>query len=291
MTTTDDLLRRGLEGRPPRMCLVLDRTFQGLPDTAHGGSVLAAVDAAVRWPGPRHLAGVYRRRVPIATSLRLTLEDGDETTRFELSDAATVLVDGTVARVNSGAAAPAVEEPAAAADHTAASDAALTGHPLPISTTCFVCGTDNAAGLHARFAFDDATVAGHWPSREAFRGADGGLAPVALTSLLDEAAFWLGALATGESGMTTDLRIVLHRPVPLGSAITVAGARASVRPRAEDPRYQVTAVAARDQDGHLVATGAITFVAVRGAARRLVNGLLARNPPVVLKRVFPDYTP
>jgi acyl-coenzyme A thioesterase PaaI-like protein len=274
------------------MRLVLDRTFQGLPDTAHGGSVLAAVDAAAGWPGPRRLAGVYRRRVPVATSLQLALEEGDGTTGFELSDGAAVLVDGIVARLDSGAETASVaEDPTAVADHTAgASDATRAGHPLPISTTCFVCGTDNGAGLHAQFAFDDATVAGHWPCREALRGADGGLAPVALTSLLDEAAFWLGALATGESGMTTDLRIVLHHPVLLGSAITVTGARASVRPRADDPRYQVTSVAARDHDGKLVATGEITFVAVRGSARRLVTGLLARNPPAVLKRVFPDYT-
>jgi hypothetical protein len=286
MTTTDDLLRRGLEGGRPQMRLVLDRTFQGLPDCAHGGSVLAAVDAGVGWPGPRRLAGVYRRRVPVATSLQLTLQDGDETTTFELSDGATVLVDGTVAHADSAEARAGVAaEPATAAD-----DTARAGHPLPISTTCFVCGTDNAAGLHAQFAFDDATVAGHWPSGEAFRGVDGRLAPVALTSLLDEAAFWLGALATGESGMTTDLRIALHGAVPFGTVITVAGDRALVRPRADDSRYRVTSVAARDQDGQVVATGEITFVAVRGAARRLVTGLLARNPPAVLKRVFPDYT-
>jgi len=39
-----------------------------------------------------------------------------------------------------------------------------------------------------------------WQPRAPFRRADGSLAPAALTTLLDEAAFWLGALATGESG-------------------------------------------------------------------------------------------
>ena len=41
--------------------------------------------------------------------------------------------------------------------------------------------------------------------------------------------------------------------------------------------------------GRLVASAAITFVAVRGAARRLAAGMLAVNPPELLRRVFPGY--
>ena len=121
-----------------------------------------------------------------------------------------------------------------------------------------------------------------------FRAADGTLAPVALTTLLDEAAFWLGALATGESGMTTELRVTLHGRAPRRRRRSPSpGARASARPRAGDARYWDTAVAARDAGGRLVASAAITFVAVRGAARRLVTGMLAVNAPDVLRRVFP----
>ncbi|MEK7385458.1 MAG: hypothetical protein AABZ83_03365 [candidate division NC10 bacterium] len=39
----------------------------------------------------------------------------------------------------------------------------------------------------------------------------------------------------------------------------------------------------------LVASATITFVAVRGGARKLVAGLLAMNTPDVLRRVFPAY--
>jgi hypothetical protein len=39
-----------------------------------------------------------------------------------------------------------------------------------------------------------------------------------------------------------------------------------------------------------VATARITFVAVRGAARRLVTGMLAMNDPACVRRVFPAYT-
>src|SRR5262249_90438 len=43
-------------------------------------------------------------------------------------------------------------------------------------------------------------------------------------------------------------------------------------------------------NGGVGATARITFVAVRGAARRLVTGLLAMNDPVCVQRVFPAYT-
>jgi hypothetical protein len=40
----------------------------------------------------------------------------------------------------------------------------------------------------------------------------------------------------------------------------------------------------------VVATAHITFVVVRGAARRLVSGMLAINDPECVRRVFPGYT-
>ncbi|PYN74990.1 MAG: hypothetical protein DMD97_16080 [Candidatus Rokuibacteriota bacterium] len=128
-----------------------------------------------------------------------------------------------------------------------------------------------------------------WRPRDGFRRADGSLAPAALTALLDEAAFWLGALKTGESGMTTELRVTLHGPAPFGSPVVVRGARAAVQARAGDQRYWDTDVEARI-DGAVVATAGITFVAVRGAARRLVTGMLAINDPARVQRVFPAYT-
>ena len=69
----------------------------------------------------------------------------------------------------------------------------------------------------------------------------------------------------------------------------MSAARASVRQRNEDPRYQETEIVAR-AGGHVVATARITFVVVRGAARRLVGGMLAINDPECVQRVFPAYT-
>jgi acyl-coenzyme A thioesterase PaaI-like protein len=281
--TATDALRRALDGRGAERVLTLDAAFSGLPDTAHGGSVLAAFDAVAGRSGPRELAGHYLKRVPLATPLRLRVEPAPDGCRLELFDDHTVLVSGGVTGVHAERAV----EPASG--HPAPTPPLDDAMPLPISAGCFACGLDNPLGLAVSLRADATTVGGTWMPRPGFRLADGTLAPVALTTLLDEAAFWLGALATGESGMTTELRVTLHTSAVAEGPITVSGLRSAVQARPADARYWDTAVAARDAAGRLVASAAITFVAVRGAARRLVTGMLAVNTPDVLRHVFPAY--
>ena len=307
MTPIDSVLRRSLDDRSGDLILTLDPAFQGLPDTAHGGSILAAVDARAGLTGPRHIDGVYRKRVPVGVPLALVHERTEATHTFVLRDATSVLVDARVVPAADGdrCAPGPLRDPlllgVARRDARDTSDVgsvarvveegsggAARPHPLPVSRTCFACGIDNTLGLHVRLGFDDEVVAGTWRPREPFRSADGTLTSIALTTLCDEAAFWLGALATGESGMTTSLAVTLHRAVPFGRALTVAGARAAARPQA-DPRYWDTEVLVRTEDRTLVASARITFVVVRGAARRLVLGMLAMNDPAVVARVFPAY--
>jgi hypothetical protein len=278
MTTTDAVLRRGIEGRGDDRILTIDPVFQGLPDTAHGGSVLAVFDALLPGDGDRAVRGVYRRRVPLGVPLRLVTARAAGGLDCRLLDASDgLLVDGRVESVSEGRAAP-----------RAIGDAPR--HGLPVSISCLACGVDNPLGLRARLGFDDAVVAGRWQPRETL-ASGAWLAPVAITTLLDEAAFWLGALASGESGMTTELSVTLRHRVPFGTAITVGGRRAAVRPVADDPRYWTTDVCAWDDAGALVAEARVTFVAVRGAARRLAAWLLDVNPAPVVKRVFPAYCP
>jgi len=203
MTTIEAMLRRAIEASGPDLILTLDAVFQGLPDTAHGGSVLAVFDALAGASGAREVSGIYRRRVPLGAPMTIARARSDADETFSLTDGTGVLVDG---RVAPAAAAP-PSRPAADGDGA---------QPLPISRTCFACGTDNALGLRAELAFDADAVRTTWRPRDAFRRADGSLAPAALTTLLDEAAFWLGALKTGESGMTTELRVTLHGAAPFG---------------------------------------------------------------------------
>jgi acyl-coenzyme A thioesterase PaaI-like protein len=234
MTTIDATLRHALEVSGPDLILTLDPALQGLPETAHGGAVLAVFDTLAGAIAPREVSGIYRRRVPLGLPLTLRRAREDSAEAFVLSDqAGGVLVDGRVALLASPA-----ENGALRPDGNGAA------HPLPISRTCFACGTDNELGLRARLAFDADAVRATWQPRAPFRRADGSLAPAALTTLLDEAAFWLGALATGESGMTTELRVALHHPAPYEAPVTVTGARAAVRPRHDDARYQDTEIVA-----------------------------------------------
>lgn len=278
MGSTHAALVRGLLRRRDDWILTLDPAFQGLPDTAHGGTVLAAFHLAT---GIERAAvrGLYRRRVPVGEPLHLSLtRDGDDLT-CRLTDDAGALVDGHVRALD-----PSRPDEGEAPLKFSVDD----GDPVPISRSCFACGIDNALGLRAQLRHDPAAVGGVWRP-EANHHVDGVLTPVALMALLDEAAFWLGALASGEAGMTTDLAVTLLGPVPFGAPITVAGLRSTVRARADDRRYWDTRVAAWDDGGRRVAEAAITFVAVRGAARRLVTGMLSMNPPDRVRRVFPTH--
>ena len=94
--STHAILQRAARGDGAARVVTLDPAFQGLPDTAHGGTVLALFDAVAATAGARTLAGVYRRRVPLATPLALAIDR--DATRFRLSDGGTLLVDGVVER-------------------------------------------------------------------------------------------------------------------------------------------------------------------------------------------------
>jgi hypothetical protein len=277
MTTIDATLRGAVSGAGTGLTLTLDPAFQGLPESAHGGSLLALYDALAARGGARTLRGRYLRRVPVGVPLAFTMTRDAGAAAFSVAEHdGTVLADGRVV------------EPETLADGIVpapGAEAAL----LPVSLSCLACGLENSRGLRAQLTFDSRIVGGAWTPRPEFRADHGRLSPIALTTLLDEAAFWLGALASGESGMTTDLAITLHADAPSDAPVLISGERGATRPRADDPRYWETQASARDEAGRLLATAAITFVAVRGAARKLVTGLLAINPPEVVRRAFPAY--
>jgi hypothetical protein len=281
MSTIDATLRGAVRGAGDALTLTLDPAFQGLPETAHGGSVLGLFDLLAARRGARRLRGRYLRRVPLALPLALTLTRDARTLSCRVAElGGTALVEGQV--TDPGSDAPATSGRGGLAP---ASDPG----PLPVSLTCFACGIDNPRGLNAQLTADAGAVTGVWTPRQDFRGDDGRLSTVALTTLLDEAAFWLGALASGESGMTTELTVTLHGDPTADGDVHMCGERARARARADDPRYWDTQVGAFDATGRALASAAITFVAVRGAARRLVTGMLAINPADVVRRAFPAY--
>src|SRR5215475_2028736 len=98
MITIDATLRHALEVSGRDLILTLDPALQGLPETAHGGSVLAVFDALAGTAGPRELTGLYRRRVPLGVPLNLRRSHEDSSETFVLCDQTdVVLVGGRVA--------------------------------------------------------------------------------------------------------------------------------------------------------------------------------------------------
>src|SRR5437867_7733625 len=98
MSAIDATLRHALEVSGPDLVLTLDPALQGLPDAAHGGSVLAVFDALAGATAPREVAGIYRRRVPLGLPLTLRRSHEDSIETFALCDQSdAVLVDGRVA--------------------------------------------------------------------------------------------------------------------------------------------------------------------------------------------------
>ena len=95
--STHAILQRATSGDGATRVVTLDARFQGLPGAAHGGTVLALFDAVASATGVRTIAGVYRRRVPLATPLELVVDRDRDATRLRLSDGVTLLVDGVVA--------------------------------------------------------------------------------------------------------------------------------------------------------------------------------------------------
>src|SRR5262245_53675964 len=98
MTTIDATLRHALEVSGHDLILTLDPALQGLPETAHGGSVLAIFDSLTATTTPREISGLYRRRVPLGVPLTLVRTRDEASETFVLSDqSGAVLVDGRVA--------------------------------------------------------------------------------------------------------------------------------------------------------------------------------------------------
>jgi acyl-coenzyme A thioesterase PaaI-like protein len=87
-----------------------------------------------------------------------------------------------------------------------------------ISRMCMVCGTDNEAGLHARFYnLDGGELLGLFDAREIHQGypgrLHGGIASTMLDNITDPNAF----------GVTVELTVRFRKPVPLDGPVRAIG--------------------------------------------------------------------
>lgn len=95
-----------------------------------------------------------------------------------------------------------------------------------ISRMCIVCGTENTAGLHARFyELDNGELAGVFTPREEHQGYPGRLHGGIASTILDEAIGRTISLTDPSAwGVTIELTVRYRKPVPLGSEV-IAHAR------------------------------------------------------------------
>jgi hypothetical protein len=267
--------------------LTLAATLQGFPETAHGGAVLAAFDqVAARWlnatGASRMVTAQVQKSIPLQTSLRLAGQAlGGEIT-LTLGDGGKPMARCRVTRDVTEAAPP-------LNGWSGPPDESLG---FPTARGCLACGGENPVGLRVRLRFDDRWVWSEYRPSETYRTSDGRIAPALFTVLLDEMAWWLGALATGEAGVTTDIRIALRRPAhPFGEPLLAVGPRDCVAVTDEKGHFWKTETFVLAADGTLLASGAIVFASSRVYSKRLIPQLLKTNPPESLRPIFPGHIP
>ena len=94
-----------------------------------------------------------------------------------------------------------------------------------ISRMCMVCGTENTAGLHARFfELEGGELAGVFTPRDEHQGYPGRLHGGIASTVLDETMGRAINLTDPDAwGVTVELTVRYRRPVPLGSEIVARG--------------------------------------------------------------------
>ncbi len=279
--TIEDALREAL-AEATRGRVTFRRDFQGFPGTVHGGAVGALFYRTTTPQPPVRLRLDLRRGVPTEIPLRLTTGSAGGVARLALLQGERRLADATLARD--------VElprEPSAVVTAWARPSRTPSGQ-IPGTATCLACGSANALGLQIRFFFDERFVWREYTPREEYRAADGSVHPALATIVLDELGWWLGALAKGECGVTTEVTITVFRELPFGPLLAL-GDRAAVR-AAEDPRGRDCRAEGllATGTGEVLAAGEVRFTGSRAYTKRLVRPFLETTDPETLFHLFPS---
>jgi hypothetical protein len=164
------------------------------------------------------------------------------------------------------------------------------GWILPMSEDCLACGSRNPLGLQTALRFDDegvwARVAPRPPWLAEPGRAHAALAPV----LLDEVAWWLGALTMREGGLTNRIQITLGAgPLPAAGPLLAAGRFADVAPVDRKRTFWRTSTALLDADGAVLATATIVFRGGTEYSARQIPFFRTRAEPAAFARMFPNY--
>src|SRR5262249_58366553 len=239
------------------------RLLQSWPGIVHGGGVVALLDAAAAALGgsarPRTLQGRLASPLPLETDLDLDGLAGPDGTTFTVRLGGQTLTSGTV-------------RPLARADAAARWPGAAVGPALPTSDDCLACGARNPIGLRAELSFDEVGVWTRLLPTDAWRRGDGRVHPAVAPVLLDEIAWWLGALASGDGGVTNRIALALLAPeAAVDGPVIAAGRLADVAPVDKKRVFWRTETALMSAAGDLLATASIVFRGGAGYSERQMD--------------------
>jgi hypothetical protein len=257
--------------------------LQSWPGIVHGGGLVALLDEAAaplgRPAGPRLLEGRLTSSVPIETQLPLEGHADDGAISVAILQNGQPLTSGTITALDGAPAKPAAPR-----------QPEREGWALPMSEQCLACGADNRLGLQAGLRFDDEGVWARWAPREPWRMAGDRLHAALAPVLLDEIAWWLGALLMKEGGLTNRISLRLLRPdAPFAGPLFAAGRFADVTPIDKKRTFWRTETALLGADGALLATASIVFRGGADYSARQMEYFRPRTPPEVFRRMFPSY--
>ena len=109
-----------------------------------------------------------------------------------------------------------------------------------MSDDCLACGARNPLGLQQALRFDAEGVWARLVPRGPWRLDDGRVHAALAPVILDEVAWWLGALVMREGGLTNRIQVAFHAPDPAGDGLAPRG-RALRRCHAGRPQAHLLA--------------------------------------------------
>ena len=161
---------------------------------------------------------------------------------------------------------------------------------MPLSDQCLACGAHNPLGLQLGLRFDGDGVWARFVPRAPWQRSGDRLAPALPAVVLDEVAWWLGALVTKEGGLTNRIALTLLRPEAIAPGpVTAVGRFADVTPVDRRRTFWRTRSGLLAADGTLLATAAIVFRAGADYSERQMAFFRSRTDPEIFERMFPNH--
>ena len=161
-----------------------------------------------------------------------------------------------------------------------------------MSDHCLACGAQQSRSA-SRSRWPSTTRAsgrGSTP-RAPWRAGGDRLHPALAPVLLDEVAWWLGALVMKEGGLTNRLAVSLLRARrALRRPLVASGRFADVTPVDRKRTFWRTESTLSTSSGTLIATASIVFRGGTDYSARQMAYFKPRTPPDVFRRMFPNYS-